>query len=63
METWRPGAGVHGSRMTTIQLALYVAAVIVLLIGAVIDDPRFSVTRCIALALALVIAAQTMTGK
>lgn len=40
------------------QLALYVAAVIVLLIGAIADPPQFGVMRCIALALALVIAAQ-----
>lgn len=44
--------------MSNAQVALYVAAVIVLLLGAIIDPPKFSVTRCIALALALVIAAQ-----
>lgn len=46
--------------MTTAQTALYIAAAIVLLLGAVIDDPRFNVTRCIALALALVILAQVI---
>lgn len=44
--------------MSNPQVALYVAAMIVLLIGAIIDPPRFNVTRCIAAALALVIAAQ-----
>lgn len=44
--------------MITMQLVLYLAAAIVLLLGAVIDDPRFSVTRCIALAGALLILAQ-----
>lgn len=44
--------------MNTAQLALYIAAVIVLLIGAAIDDPRFGVTRCIALAFGLVLMAQ-----
>lgn len=42
----------------TAQFILYLVAAIVLIIGAVVDDPRFSVTRCIALALALVILAQ-----
>jgi len=42
------------------QLLLYVAAAIVLLLGAVIDDPRFNVTRCIALALALLVLAQVI---
>lgn len=40
------------------QLILYVAAAIVLLIGAIADPPQFNVTRCMALALALIIAAQ-----
>ena len=41
------------------QFILYLAAAIVLIIGAVIKDhPRFNVTRCIALGLALVILAQ-----
>lgn len=40
------------------QLILYVAAAIVLLLGAVLDDSRFNAIRCIALALALVILAQ-----
>lgn len=44
--------------MSNAQVALYIAAVIVLLLGAILDPPKFSVTRCIALALALVIAAQ-----
>lgn len=44
--------------MSNAQVALYVAAIIVLLLGAILDPPRFNVTRCIALALALVIAAQ-----
>lgn len=42
------------------QFALYLAAAIILLLGAVIDHPRFSVTRCIALGLALVILAQVV---
>lgn len=46
--------------MTTIQIVLYVAAALVLLIGAAVDDPRFSVTRCIAAALALLILAQVL---
>jgi hypothetical protein len=44
--------------VTTTQLALYLAATIVLILGAVIDPPRFNVTRCIALALALIVLAQ-----
>lgn len=44
--------------MTTFQLALYIVAAIVLILGAILDDPRFNVTRCIALALGLVILAQ-----
>lgn len=47
--------------MTTAQTALYIAAAIVLLLGAVIDTPKFNVTRCIALAGALLILAQ-LTG-
>lgn len=46
--------------MTTTQIALYVTAALVLLIGAVVDDPRFNVTRCIAVALALLILAQVV---
>ena len=42
----------------TAQFILYLVAAIVLIIGAVVDEPRFNVTRCIALALALVILAQ-----
>lgn len=38
------------------QLVLYVAAMIVLLVSAIIDPPQFNVHRCIALA--LIIAAQ-----
>lgn len=44
--------------MTTFQLALYIVAAIVLILGAVLDDPRFNSIRCIALALGLVILAQ-----
>lgn len=44
--------------MTTAQFILYLAAAIVLLLGAVIDDTRFNVTRCIALAMALLVLAQ-----
>lgn len=44
--------------MSTTQIALYVAAALVLLIGAALDDPRFNVTRCIAVGLALLILAQ-----
>jgi hypothetical protein len=44
--------------MTIAQIALYIAAAIILLLGSIIDDPRFSVTRCIALAGALLILAQ-----
>lgn len=44
--------------MSNAQVALYTAAVIVLLIGAIIDPPKFGVMRCIAVALALVIEAQ-----
>lgn len=40
------------------QLILYVAAAVVLLLGAVVDDPRFNTIRCIALALALIVLAQ-----
>jgi hypothetical protein len=40
------------------QLLLYSAAAIVLLFGAVIDDTRLNATRCIALAMALVVLAQ-----
>lgn len=44
--------------MATIPFMLYVAAMIVLLLGAIIDPLKFNVTRCIALALALIAAAQ-----
>lgn len=44
--------------MTTAQTALYIAAALTLLLGAVIDDSRFSVTRCMALAGALLVLAQ-----
>ena len=44
--------------MTTAQTAFYIAAAIVLLLGAIIDDSRFSVTRCMALAGALIVLAQ-----
>lgn len=44
--------------MTTFQLALYIVAAIVLILGAILDDPRFNVTRCIALALGLIVIAQ-----
>lgn len=44
--------------MSNPQVLLYVAAVIVLVIGAIIDSPRFNVLRCIALALALIVLAQ-----
>lgn len=44
--------------MTSAQIALYIAAAIVLLLGAVLDHKRFSTIRCIALAMALVILAQ-----
>ena len=40
------------------QFTLYVAAVVILIFGAVTDYPRFNVTRCIALGLALVLLAQ-----
>lgn len=40
------------------QTVLYLAAAVVLILGAVIDDPRFNVTRCIAFALALLVLAQ-----
>lgn len=40
------------------QVILYLAAAIVLLVGAIIDDSRFNVMRCIALALALIVLAQ-----
>ena len=40
------------------QVILYVTAAIVLLVGAIIDDSRFNVMRCIALALALIVLAQ-----
>lgn len=49
--------------MTSAQLALYLAAAIVLLLGAVIDDTRFNVTRCIALAMALVVLAQLINTR
>lgn len=41
-----------------VQVFLYVVAALVLLLGAIIDDARFSVVRCIALALALIVLAQ-----
>lgn len=44
--------------MLNVQFILYLAAAIVLLLGAVIDDSRFNVTRCIALGLALIVLAQ-----
>ena len=44
--------------MTTIQITLYVVAALVLIVGAAIDDARFNVMRCIALALALIVLAQ-----
>lgn len=44
--------------MGTAQIALYVAAVCVLLVGAILDPPKFSVIRCIALAMALILLAQ-----
>jgi hypothetical protein len=44
--------------MISTQLILYVAAAIVLLVGAIIDSPRFNTIRCIALAGALLILAQ-----
>lgn len=44
--------------MNSFQLALYIIAALVLIIGAVVDDARFNVTRCIALALGLVVVAQ-----
>lgn len=43
-----------------IQLILYVAAAIILFVGAIIDPPRFGVVRCIALALGLVVLAQVV---
>lgn len=49
--------------MTTAQMALYIAAVVVLVIGAIVDDPRFNVTRCIALALGLVLLAQLVGAR
>lgn len=48
----------RGEQMGTTPFMLYVAAMIVLLLGAIIDPPKFNVTRCIAPALALIIAAQ-----
>lgn len=42
------------------QFALYVAAAITLIFGAVLDHPRFNVTRCIALGLALIVIAQVI---
>lgn len=44
--------------MLTAQFVLYLIAAIVLIVGAVVDDPRFGVTRCIALALGLIVLAQ-----
>lgn len=44
--------------MSNVQLIFYVAAVCVLLVGAIINPDKFNVTRCIALALALVLIAQ-----
>ena len=44
--------------MLTASAILYLVAAIVLIVGAVMDDPRFNVTRCIALALGLVVIAQ-----
>lgn len=42
------------------QLILYVAAAITLILGAILDHPRFNVTRCIALGLALIVLAQVI---
>lgn len=44
--------------MSNPQVAIYIVAVCVLLLGAILDPPRFNVTRCIALALALLVLAQ-----
>lgn len=43
-----------------IRLILYVLAAVILIVGAVFDHPRFGVTRCIALALGLVVLAQVV---
>lgn len=43
-----------------ITTALYVAAACVLVVGALLDPPKFSVIRCIALAMALVVLAQVV---
>lgn len=45
------------------QLILYIAAAITLIFGAVLDHPRFSVTRCVALALGLVLLAQVISAR
>lgn len=47
--------------MISTQVVLYAAAMIVLIIGAFVDSPRFNVTRCIALGLGLIVAAQLVT--
>lgn len=49
--------------MSNAQIWLYVGAMIVLLIGAIADPPKFNVTRCIALAFALLVAAQLPVFK
>ena len=40
------------------QFILYLAAALILLLGAALDHPRYNVTRCIALGLALIVLAQ-----
>jgi hypothetical protein len=40
------------------QFILYLAAALILFLGAILDHPRFGVMRCIALGLALVTLAQ-----
>lgn len=44
--------------MGNAQIVFYIVAVCVLLVGAILDPRRFNVTRCITLALALVLLAQ-----
>lgn len=44
--------------MINAQLVLYIAAAVVLLLGAVLDHPRFNTIRCIALGMALIVLAQ-----
>lgn len=46
--------------VSSLVLALYLVAAAVMLIGGIVDHPRFSVTRCIAVGLGLMALAQVV---